>query len=134
MLPSLYVCQVCWRRICQSCFIPEERACERCAPTVEKAVGAAPRGVELGLLLTLAGLGLTFLGILVISLALLADSQAVSGGIVILIGPFPIALGFGPAGLSLLALALLAAAVILLTLLLWPRTRRPHRAPARSSP
>jgi len=84
--------------------------------------------------LIFAGIGLTFIGVLVIFLALLAGGEGVSGGIVIFIGPFPVALGYGPEALPLLAVAFLIAVVVIVASLVWFRSSRPHGAPAQPQP
>ncbi|MEM2906257.1 MAG: hypothetical protein QW057_06255 [Candidatus Bathyarchaeia archaeon] len=134
VLPALYVCQVCGKSVCDRDFLPAERACVRCSQTVGKPVGPAERGFELGSLLTLAGFGLAFIGMLIIFLALIVGAEGISGGIVVFIGPFPVALGFGAEAIPLLALAFIIVAVIILGLLLWAKLPRAYRPPVQPQP
>ena len=116
--PSLYVCQDCGKRACQSCFIPENGLCSGCATVLQETAGRAAQWNEFGPILILAGFALAFIGALAVFLAVFMGGGDASGGLVIFIGPIPIVLGFGTQGLPLLAVALTIAGAIMLALLL----------------
>jgi len=68
-------------------------------------------------LLFLAGIILIFIGFLAVFAALLSEGMAGGGAVWVFIGPFPIGLGFGESPIMLLISAIIALAMILITLM-----------------
>ena len=109
---AAYVCRECGKRVGPSCFVPERWACTVCAPPVR----AAPRPDPATLLLLL-GFAVAFVGFALMMFGALMASTVSGGGAVVIIGPFPFAVGFGEMGwivIPLVILALMAAIVLLL--------------------
>ncbi len=83
------------------------------------------RVTEAGLMLVALGVIMMFAGAILLALAAVAGGGQVSGGLVIFIGPLPIAVSWGPSGHILLLVAvLLALGMILITYLFLWRVRR----------
>ena len=109
---AAYVCRKCGKRVGPSCFVPEYWACLACAPPLKP-----PPKADLVTLLLLVGFAVAFVGFAVMMLGALMTSAASSGAAVVIIGPFPFAVGFGEMGwivIPLVILALMAAIVLLL--------------------
>lgn len=109
---AAYVCRECGKRVGPSCFVPERWACTVCAPPVKPVPKA-----DLATVFLLLGFAIAFVGFVLMMLGALMTSAVSGGGAVVIIGPFPFAVGFGEMGwivIPLVILALMAAIVLLL--------------------
>jgi len=107
--PAHYVCQRCRGLVCESCFDSLMQTCVAClnqASEGDKPVGAAVPNWFLRLFLV--GFAATVTGVLLMLLSGIGEG---SGALVILIGPVPVTLGYGPHASTLAAVALMLTAI-----------------------
>lgn len=109
---AAYVCRSCGKKVGPSCFVPERWACTACSP-----LPRAPARADAVTLLLLLGFAVAFVGFVLMMVGALMSQAISGGGAVVIIGPFPFAVGFGELGwvvIPLVILALMAAIVLLL--------------------
>lgn len=105
-----YVCQRCGARVCSLCFDSSTGLCTNClkGENLAKPMGRFDKlALSTGLKLVLSGFILTFIGILVIILSVLATGKIGDVSFVILLLPIPLGVAVGPYGSLLLIVALL---------------------------
>jgi uncharacterized membrane protein len=73
------------------------------------------------LIVVLAGFAIIFVGVVLIVIAALLNSNSGSVGGVIFIGPFPIVFGIGPDAIWLIAISIIIAIMMLVLFYIWRR-------------
>jgi len=74
-------------------------------------------------LLLISGVALVFIGIIVLAIASFASGGSTSTGVVVFIGPFPIAFGSGPEAPLLIIIGIILAVVSIVLFLVMNRRR-----------
>jgi len=109
------ICHNCGHHVCEECFESISQECILC-----KNHKYDFQGDELGFphKLFLIGLAIMSLAMLLIIFTSSSMDGQISGGTIILIGPIPIILGWGPHSYTLLALALVLTIIGVLLFLM----------------
>jgi uncharacterized membrane protein len=107
-----YVCRDCGRSVCARCFDATQWRCANCAPSQAHAVGGAAAAMWLFFIAFL----LISVGMLLMILGASWNTNGLSSGAIILIGPIPIILGSGPYSVPLIVLATVLTLVTLIVL------------------
>lgn len=125
---ATYVCQDCGRVICSNCFDSTHWSCSECRSRAKSSAPMGPSVTPRFSLITWLFFGafaIIFVGVILVTLGSLSNlnTNGVSGGAIILIGPIPIVLGAGQNSFALVILAVfLTIFVFLFFLLLRNRT------------
>lgn len=124
-----FVCIECGCKACHDCFNEGRWLCIRCLEKVEGSyrptlIQAEQKLASLTMKLFIAGFTAIFIGmVLMLTASLLKGMEAISGGLIIFIGPIPIALGAGPYSQILILIGvLIAALMIIITLTTFRRS------------
>ncbi|RLG60484.1 hypothetical protein DRN86_02405 [Candidatus Geothermarchaeota archaeon] len=114
--PAKYICQKCGALVCEYDIDLASGYCVRCSKTREKvsAPDLAFKLLLLGFIVIFAGLALIFASFFILPL----EAGNITGGGLVLIGPIPIAFGFGrELDLILVILAFLMIFLIIIEVL-----------------
>ena len=115
-----FVCLECGFKVCYRCFDEGSWLCIQCLKKVEGRyppafIQAERKLLSLTMKLFIAGFAIMAIGIVLMVVAsLLKCIGAISGGLIIFIGPLPIALGAGPYSEILILIGVLIAALMIL--------------------
>ena len=127
--PAMYVCKSCGKTVCESCFNPYVWKCQDCSKRLP-VTPSSPEEVRVSgwpIASTIFPLAffLIFVGMMIVVLgSILGGGGVGSGGLVVFIGPFPIAIGTGPQS-SLMVVVALALAIIGMIVFFLSARRRP---------
>ncbi len=124
---AIYVCTKCGKAVCSNCFNPHVWLCRNCSqhlPTIETM--DLPRNIIRGwpmeLTIFLTSFIMIVVGVLLMTLASVSSTGG-SSGLVIFIGPFPIAVGAGPQSSLMIVVAFAMAIVAMFLFFLLTRRR-----------
>jgi len=123
----MYVCKKCGKAVCGACFNPHVWLCRDCSqhlPVIENVdlERNIVTGWPTGLTIFLVSFVMIFIGMLLMTFASIS-SVGGSGGLVIFIGPFPVAIGAGPQSSLMITIAFAVAIVGMFLFFLLTRRR-----------
>jgi uncharacterized membrane protein len=123
----MYVCRDCGRTVCGSCFNPHVWKCQDCSKSLSKIQGTdlnddARFGWSMAFTVFLGAFIMIFVGMMLMMLASVSSGGG-SGGLVLFIGPFPIAVGSGPQSSLMVTVAFALAIVGMVLFFLFARRR-----------
>ena len=126
--PAMYVCKTCGKTACESCFNPYVWKCQDCSKGLSVMSSSPEEVVAPGWRIapTIFPLAffIIFVGMMLMVLAsVLSGGGTGSSGLVVFIGPFPIAIGTGPQSSLMVVVAFALAIVGMLVLFLFTRRR-----------
>lgn len=124
---AMYVCTKCGKAVCPTCFDPHAWMCQNCSqhlPAIETI--DLPRNIvkgwPIGLTIFLVSFIMIVIGMLLMTFASVSSTGS-SSGLVIFIGPFPIAVGAGPQSSLMIVVAFAMAIVGMFLFFLLTRRR-----------
>jgi len=125
---AMYVCRECGKTICESCFSIDDWKCYECSKLMSATRGThETKGIVSGwptaFTLFTASFIIVFVGMALMILASLFSGITGSSGVVIFIGPFPIAIGAGPQASLMITVAFALAIVAMILFFLFGRRR-----------
>lgn len=125
--PAMYVCKDCGRTVCGLCFNPYVWKCQDCSksaaiPSGMRVPESVQAGLPWGFTIFIAAFIMIFVGMLLMILAS-AIGGGGTGGLVIFIGPFPIAVGAGPQSSLMIVIAFALAIMGMILFFLFVRRR-----------
>jgi len=121
-----YICQECGRAICEACIEPYTWLCLDC---YGKTKGYAEEKTQeilhipLSIKLFLLSFILMFAGVLILVLTALLSGLTGSLGIILLLGPIPIIIGYGEHVIPLLILATVLTIICIVIFIFFSRCR-----------
>ena len=125
---AMYVCRDCGKTICESCFSLNDWKCYTCSRQMSatSAMSIPERmvsGWSTALTLLAASFIIILVGMVLMMLASVSSGGTASSGVVIFIGPFPIAIGAGPQSSLMITVAFAIAIIAMVLFFLFGRRR-----------